>query len=518
MEEKDLTKQKEKSKNNQDSNIWSWFFDFFKGKSGKNLHYKELILINKNMNKKGYPFYILKKQSFTSNFALLMYGIYNDIYCFRNFFLKQMDNRFYENSVLNYYNSDEEKKLVSLMLPVNIDRLSEKLNYEELSDGLKKAFTKFKANYSRERVMGINDLYRSVYILKQFSTFDYYALLKKFDNYLIEDKFNQKPNFSNVSKQNIDHEVIGFFELVFQFLTVKNWNIVANFFTQFNNDTLQFDKILKLSEQLKELKENNVFDDMAKLINEDFIYQIMIKPYVKDICVPYIDEIRLNINNKLEEIKDNRKNSFVKRHLEILFEKDDDLGLKNYCLENSEKFIVNGFKGYIWCEPLGYIRKFCKKYLENDIYKFMEILNARGKVYDVDEYSKLNIIYHDIGEQFQELLLFDKNLDENVSTGYKLNSCLSQLNTNPEVNETLYSELEFVNEKAEKIYNTSQFLFISFREQLNKYNEDKKNGSNELITNWDDLDHSFGSDSSLVMQNLLNLLNEMVGLLEICNE
>ncbi len=497
----------------------SWFVSLIFGKNEKNVHYKELKQMNKKLANSGFVFYDFRRDTITPLFALSLYEFYSDVYSFRQFFLQIMDDKYYERAVINYYLSDEDRDCVAMLLPENIDRLAAVVSFDELRDKLGESYSTIKGSFKKERVYLVNELNRMIYVMKHFCTFDYYALLKKFDSYMIEGSFEDIPNFKAVRSAEISESLIDFFSLAQEFYTIKDWNSVFNFLSTFKGgDLLQSEKIVKAQKRIANLIENNVINIFSKLFMKDFYYEYKVKPYSKEICVSYINSIFNTMNEKFDVIKTQRKLDYINRHVDKLFPGKESIYLKKYNPEESAKYVERGFSGYLWAEPMGFLKEFFTDYVEDEIYKFMEVLISKSKPYDVEEYTKLKIVYQQMTSKMQELVLFDKNLENSVSSGYKLESYLIQLDQNEEVRGLLAVELERLNKSASVIWNGAQSRFIEFRGSLVKFLEDKVNEKNEIITNWDEIDYTYKGNAENVLRHIIELMNEIIGLLEIYRE
>ena len=497
-------------------NIFSIILAFLFGKKSKSLYARELKALNRFMTKQGYPYYNYRSQSVNPQFATFIFNIYTVVAPYREFFLEINDDDYIEKSVINFLNTDRDRELAALVEPENIEKLAEKLSYNELSDGLRRAYNELKSSYTRDRVTKINELNRETYLFKSFCLFDYYALLKFFDEDLKENTFKENPVFTSVSAELVSDQIVDLFVLTFQLMSIKNWKGIFDFLEIFPGyEKIKDGKITSIVEMLRDFIDKNVIIDFTRLVTGNYRYQYNIVPFVKDISAPYIDGILDDMNSRLETIKYQKKMDFIKQHTELLFGVAVVPYLKKYNPEESEKFESKGFLGYKYTEPAKYLNAYFKNYLENSIYKFMELLSARGKPYDVDSFTKLKVVYNDLNEQMQELMLFDKNLDSNVSAGYKLSFYLTQLANNQDVTNMLAVELDKVNKRAEEILKNSLSFTIAFRSELEKYLNDRISDKNELLLNWDDLEHALGKNISEVLVPIITSLNEISNLLEI---
>lgn len=453
---------------------------------------RALRVIQRQLNKTGFKYVNEKKDFVSSSFADFLYDVYKSIAHLREMFLKDTNDEYFVNQIMNFSLTEEQSKIIESLDPESIRKLSAETELKELATKGMNSFVKLRDSLSSEEQLSINSLYNSVTALKQFCILDYYAALRKFGTHFKENSFEVHPKFNNAVMGYVHDFLLDFFNCISLILKVNTWQETFEFLKKlWSLDNTEVEKVLSLISFINELDSKKVFSYMIKLVNRDPSSEVNYEVSGKNIIRPYMDNIYQEFRSTVEDIQKARISAQRKKMVEDVFEGRELIRLKFYTEAENEAFVQAKVKQYSHCNALLYLNSFLEIFFEGEILPFLSHFEVIAICPRANYVTSFSSICHDIAEQKSAVFEFDRKLDTKFAEGYKLKSLLSRVTVNESVAINFNMEMDGINSNAESLINR---ILKQLQEAFTYYEEllhERRLNRHDIITNWSDIDKKF---------------------------
>lgn len=473
-------------------NFFSRLLDLLLGKIFKGKRNKRLNALYHQLNKSGYKFYNYKKSLVLPPFPEFLYSVYETIAPIREYFLKNTEDNYYKNQILNYTMSEKQQDMLSQILPENIRTMVKTIQLKTIAEKGRDCYTVFRKEYTNDNMMKINSLYNSLLVLKQFCLLDYYASLRKFSSEIKENSFGLMPKFAALPKSYVDEFILDFLNATSLMLNIYDWKPLMAFLKTFPDfKSVNLDSFYRVVEDLHSLEEKKVISPLAKLIKADADYEITVTSNPKDIVIPFAEQIYQEFRATVEDLIKEKQLQMQKKLLDDTFEGNSLKKLKFYTKEESDKLRSLGVVTYDACNSLCFLNTFLELYLNTEINTFVDVFEVQATSSKSNYVSSFSRVFTTLKEHKDELVSFDQTLDAKFSTGYKLAQMLARVQeTDEEEKEKnrvkVNLELDAVNAMASSILVNSMKDIDNFVTYFDELSSDRN--KNTLIVNWGEID------------------------------
>ena len=203
----------------------------------------------------------------------------------------------------------------------------------------------------------------------------------------------------------------------------------------------------------------------------------------------YIADIKKAAENTLEELQAKQKAGKVDGLLVQIFGTNEVEHLKYYNEAGSAPFERKGIGSFAYGEPLGYLKMFILDYIKKDIRELNDILTVRGEWANQQLATPMSDAFHNLVDISADITALDNSVNETVDLGLKMKTHLPRADRDKDSKGIIQSTLNQVNDAAGKLIKKAINLLISYDRNLKMILEDCVKKHQELILNWNDIDH-----------------------------
>ena len=159
---------------------------------------------------KFHAFYKPQSSEIQPPFGKFIYDIYKVVAPAQLMFKNQQNPAIFNRQIINYVLSDKQLDILSKVDERNILELSKKISIDKLQQGVEKLIQTFVNEFDNERATRAENLTRAFSLFKDFVSFDYYLILRKFDSSYREFSFNAVPRLDKINAEYIIEDIEDF--------------------------------------------------------------------------------------------------------------------------------------------------------------------------------------------------------------------------------------------------------------------------------------------------------------------
>ena len=475
---------------------------------------KEFALITKNLSKSKYSGYY---QSLTSkvlpNCASFLFYIYKNVYPLQKFFNEKFIVDKSSHRIIDTFMSDEQVQLKSEFDEDVIREKSKKEKYQEFFIKEKNLLNDFKRSFDNENSKKINSVYNALILLRQFSVYDYYFILKKFSPDMKEGSFSVTPRFNKVWGPYIVEPLANFDSVSKGLLRipVEDWPIVIDFINKINGtEIINIEKWNTLIYKIIDIENNSVFENICKLINKDLVFSVKIPFSETDIVTNYVSDISIKVVELLNVIKVEQQRYFIATELKKLFPKGFEQPLKFYLPEMDIRLESKKLPNFKYSEALSYLQAFILLYLNENISSIASKINVYGNVINREFIVQLLNTCSYLGNNISEqIVTFDGKLAPKMPMGYKLSNFLTQYKSSEQDTIVIRTQIDLINANALAILKDSLKKIEELQVAFQQLKLDFESNTNLIVSNWKELGNkcniSFGKQFPLIYNAIVQI-------------
>jgi len=135
-------------------------------------------------------------------FAKLFYDIYKLIAPAQTMLHVNENMSLYKSQIINYNLSEKQIELFAHFDEQKINEMARQVPIQKVTAQIEQDLDVFSQEFTAEKINKTENIYKAFNLFKDFCSFDYYMLLKKFSNKLIENNFSVTPVFEKLNEAN----------------------------------------------------------------------------------------------------------------------------------------------------------------------------------------------------------------------------------------------------------------------------------------------------------------------------
>ncbi len=474
------------------SNFFSNIFSIFIGGNNPDaIKRKQLKTIAKNYGKSKNHFYKPGTNTAEVPMAKFFYEMYKVMSPVQLMFQNISPNAL-KRLVVNGILTDEQHEMVDSFSEESIiARSRSNTDLKSLSKEIAAELKAFNAEFNSAKIKEIDALYSKIVMMSNFSKYDFFFILKKFDNSLRERDFNTLPHFRGINADYVPEDLKNFLAIAWSLPFDDDWTDVIQLLRRYKGVepvTVQVWK--KLLNQMKSLRDKNVFEMIIQLITQDPLWDNVVKVEHHQIMDEYLSSIRKQVEETLEKIQKQQKEGKIDGLLTQVFGTSDIDPLKYYNEENSSAYERKHLDGYVYAAPLCYLKHFLLDFGKRDIRELSDILLVRGEWATTQLSTPMSEAYHQLMEISDQILRLDERMSESSDSGAKIKTLLPRVERDREARNIANMVIGDANEEAANLIARAVQNLINYDRNLKMAIEDfVRMPRSELIINWKDLDH-----------------------------
>ncbi|MGP1587323.1 MAG: hypothetical protein ACTTHG_03160 [Treponemataceae bacterium] len=451
---------------------------------------RQLKIIAKEIARSKYKFIKPASSEVTPQFAKFFYDIYKNIAPAQAIIRGIQNPNAIKNRIMIVAMTPKQIDLFEKISEDYILEQAESVPFEKLAEETKNNLETFSREFDSEKIQEVDKAYNQIEIFKSFCTYDFFFLLKKFDSSMQESTFSVTPKFDTIRGEYVVEDIKDFIDILYCLPVEADWAFVMKIFKELKGvEPVALNTWNKILSRLKDIRTSGILEAMLRILLQDPFYKQESTQETKYLFESYIDKIKTQTNLALKKIETEKRTSKVNDLAVQLFGSTTVLRLKNYTEANNAPFERKMMGGYLYYQPLDYMKAFLTDFFKKDVREFADLVLIRGKWTTSVLSKQLSDTYNSILAIAEELNNFDASLGEDSERGAKLKNFLVRCDKDSEAAKILRTQLKDINEAAfDMLTRASQYL-VQFAKDARSLLEDKEKPSPQMIINWKELEH-----------------------------
>lgn len=462
---------------------------FFHGMDPEREKKRLLKEIAKTLKKKKYKFYKTNSGEALPALAKYFHDIYKTIGPAQVFLEHAQESNVLKVLIIEYSLPDEIKAIRQELEEEAIRKKAEQMDNKTLANDLRENMVNFYAGFKGDKVKEIDGMYNLLSAFIQFVQFDFYFFLKKFDSGLPERDFAYNPKFESINAEYISDDLKDFLEVLPLIQKDADWDRLFDILQSYKNtEVINRSAWKKIVRGVESIQKESIFELMIRHIDKDPYYKPQFYPPNERIVEEYLNKIKTQSEMTIQKILNERQNRKVDKLLKAIFGTTAISRMRNYTEKENLKFSKKMLGGYIYVDPLNYIKAFLLDFFKRDIKNLMDLLLIRGKWSTNLMSQQLSESFHAVMEVSDKLLQFDESLSDEGERGARIKQYMSRSEKDKNAMVSLRKVLKETNDEALGLVQTTAQNLIVIGKSLKQVLEDYERKPHELIINWKEIE------------------------------
>ncbi|MDR0706719.1 MAG: DUF5312 domain-containing protein [Treponema sp.] len=470
--------------------------------------------ISKSRYKK---FFKIKIEEADAEMAKFFFDIYKSIGKAQVFLQKMMQSSHFKACVVESF---MDEKLLGMLENLTAEAIAERgktMRPETLGIQIKKELAALFEAFDPNVTKHIDDFYNIIQRLINFVTFNYYDLLVKFDNNMLENDFDYQPQFTKARGEKISGNLKDFMEVAYAMDISLDWKRAIRIINAYKNvEIISIEQWHKLLVKLQDVQNSSIFLLIVRFVEKSPVWQV--KPNIpkERIVGAWLEERRLEAQEAIEKLLAMRRNAVVSAIATKIFGDAEMIDkLANYTNEANESYLAKKLDGYTHTIELRYLRAFMQTIFKNDVYPIIDLFLVKGQWANHPLSQHMSEAVHLILAIPREINAFDQSLASSTEYGDKLRLYVAK--SEREKSYIKYSNNLFktINSAAQDIINSTGQSLIVIGKYIKAFIDDKQQKKHEFILNWKELEASTEIDILVTLQNCYKKIYDIIRLLQI---
>lgn len=460
----------------------------FSGGDDNAIKRKMLKRIAKNLSKTKYHFYKPSSHEIDPNFAKFFYEIYKAVSPAQLMFANTNPASI-KRIVIDLSLSEEQKKLAESLSEEELNKKGANMPLQQLTEETRSQLERFSSEFTNDKIVKADNLYTKLILFKNFTQYDFFFLLKKFDGSMKERSFNTPPKFQQIAGSYIVEDIKNFVSVAWP-LPADDWDDVFKLMKTLKGvEPITMSTWKKVLQRLRYVREQGILEMMVQLITDNPAYKEVVKGEDYHILDEYISNTRKTVDDILGTLKERQTAGKVDNLLSQIFGNTSIEPLKNYNDTMSQAFLNKKLTGFLYAAPLSYLKHFLLNYIKKDVRELSDILVVRGEWASQAMSQPMSESSHQLMELSSRITALDESLVESGKYGNKLRTLMPRLDRDRETRNIMEMTLGDVNNEAAQILGTARQNIIVFDKNLKMLLEDFVKPHPGIIRNWKDLNN-----------------------------
>jgi hypothetical protein len=478
------------SSSSSDDGLLGKIVSFFMRGSDPEREKKKLLKdIGKQLKKKKLKYYKPNSKEALPDLGKFFYEIYKVIGPAQVLLENAQSSGVLKTIIIESFLTDEQKDLREKFTEDNIRKRAESTDTKTLAGELKNELSSFFAGFKGDRIKQINDQYNLLLLFLQFVHYDYYFVLKKFDSNIPERDFAYSPKFERINGEYLTDDLKDFLEILPHVTRDKPWEDLFDILQGYKNtEVINRAAWKKLLRQVEQVNKEEMILLIVRHLDGDPYYKPQTPPPDEKIVEEYLSKLKNQTEITIQKILQERQNRKIEKLLDTIFGTTAISRMRNYTDKENLKFSKKMLGGFIYVEPLNYLKAFLLDYFKRDVKELMDLFLIRAKWTTNVTSQQLSEAFHTVMETSDRLLKFDESVGEEGERGSKMKVYMNKSEKDKNATVSLRKVLSEVNEEALGIIQTASQNMIVIGKNLKLILDDYESKPHEVIMNWKELE------------------------------
>jgi hypothetical protein len=432
--------------------------------------------------------YRLKQDTISVPFARSLYEIYKLTGPLRQVVhLDRKDSKLpyaYIEAFVHYYQSK------------GAEEISEKLNDEYINtyavhNGAKNTVTyvdnllnEYFNMFDQSVVNKINTYYTNFLFFIRFANFDFFPILREFDENLEEENFLDKPNFQPVDGSLLKEELHKLHFALHRFSVGEGIEQGIEIVSMLKNvEPMSRNSVHRLKRLVKEFQDYQYVSLVIRALDRNPTAMPIRKPNTAEIFNTFAAKKKQEVRNIIHTIKERYRSEAASSIVTQLFGDGAATRLKNYNETKNDQLADLGLPVFEFASPLNYTKAFSTDRYNAFIRNIVNELIIAGSFINKTILNNLSNNYYALNNLIKKIDDFDDDLDIDGTSGSTLNRFLRSISKEKSSRSVLEKTITKVNKRArllitEEVVHVKEMAFI-----IKKILDEYKSNSPSIVFN-----------------------------------
>ena len=451
---------------------------------------RKLKGIAKTISKsKFHNFYRPSSTEMSASFGKFIFDLYKIISPAQVMLKNTPNPAIFNRQIINYVLSERQVDIINKLDERKILEISKKVSFSKLQQGVEKLLQVFVNDFDGERAAKAANLSKSFALFKDFCSFDYYLVLKKYDSTYQEFSFSTLPKLEKINAEYIIDDLKDFLTVAYA-ITDENisWNDLFDLLKKTQGkEVISIGTWKKIIVRIRALQSSHVLDLIVKHSSQDLLYETKINPPAISVTEPFIDKIESDTRELLQQIqytqKENRANNICMQ----IFGDESPQSMRFYVPSFNAALDKKDLDLIEYAEPLNYLKTFLIEFVKKDIREYYEVIVIRGQ-WDATLSAPMSNAYQDLLKTSDKITNFDDSFSEEGTMGSKIKTLLPKTAHDAGAGNIINRVVNDANEAARSYIIDSTQNLIIIGKTIKQLIEDYVLPKPTIVSNWHELE------------------------------
>lgn len=451
---------------------------------------RKLKNISKNILKSKYhTYYKPSSMEFQGQFGKLIYDLYKVVSPAQMYFKSIQNPNAYKHQIINYSLSDHQVDLLAQLDEQKILEVSKKVPIKTLEHDVEAKLQEFTNEFDGSRVNKIENIYKTYTLFRDFCTFDYYVMLKKYDSSFKEYTFTSLPRLEKISAEYLIDDLKDFVAVAYS-ITDSNviWDDLFEMFKEVSSkELISVGTWKKVVAKIRNIQTSQILDLCIQHVCQDPNYVSELKYRFDSLVEPYVDKIQSETQALVTKIGTEQKESKANDICMQIFGTTVPQSIKYYTTDYNNILAKKNLNLYDYAEPLNFLKTFLVEYLKKNIREFYDVVVVRGQ-WDSSLSAPMSNAYQELLKISDEITSFDESMSEEGTYGIKIKTLLPKTAHDSGAENIINRVVSDANDTAKGFILTSSQNLIAIGKTLKQLIEDHAQPKAVIVQNWKELE------------------------------
>jgi hypothetical protein len=320
--------------------------------------------------------------------------------------------------------------------------------------------------FDKSMINKINMYYTNFLYFIRFANFDFFPILREFDEGLEEENFLDKPNFQPVDGTLLKDELFKLHLALYRFTVGEGFDQGIEIISQLKNvEPMSRNSVHRLKRLIKEFQENQYVSFIIRAIDLNPTAIPIRKPATVEIYNTYAAKKMQEVRNIIHTVKERYRNEAASSIVTQLFGDGVAERLKNYNESKNDQLADLGLPVFEYATPLNYTKAFSTDRYNAFIRNILNELIIAGSFINKTILNNLSNDYYALNNLIKKIDEFDDDLDIDGSSGSTLHRLIRNVSKDRISRGILEKTVNKVNKKArllitEEVVHVKEMAFI----------------------------------------------------------
>ena len=458
------------------------------GDSDKDILLKQLV---KEISQNKYAkFFKPKQREADAPFAQYFYSLYRAVYPLQVFLNDPAREAKIKQITLEAFLDKHVMDMIKKLSPEEIRERRKNTEPTQLPKQLEDDLAALAAGFDNHKISTADENHDLILSMKRFVSYDFCALLKKFDPEMREGDFLSQPKFSEVDASFLAADIASFLGILPPLDEKVDWKTVFEIlkYCKGGTDVIPPAHWTSMLASLRDLKQSKILDLIAKLATDNPVWEA--KPVVhphESLSASFLEQKNREVREVISGIAGSQRNAQINALVNAVFGTTEVTRLNFFTAEKGKILHDKGLEGYTYAPAINHLAAFIQDFLSKEIHELCDILLIRGQWTNNTASHQMSEGFHAVMEITNNISRLDESLDETGSNGPRLRSALLRVDRDKTQARYINSIVGTINEEALHMINQAVPALIVIGKHFKMLMEDYNKKPFELIMNWKEL-------------------------------